>query len=166
VDNCCINKVEFTGLSKAINCMFRWCHEATRCYVYRSDLPTPTDPTSTVESSFPDSRWFKRGWTTQELIAPSLVQFFSREGESIGNKKSREQQLHQICEITLEALQATPLAKFSIVERLSWAANRATTGEKDPAYCRWAFVTFRCRSITARPRKRPWTGFREIFKSL
>src|ERR1700730_489309 len=52
--------------------------------------------TSTVEPAFPDSRWFKRGWTLQELIAPSSVQFFSRKGELLGNKKSREQQIHQI----------------------------------------------------------------------
>jgi tetratricopeptide (TPR) repeat protein len=115
--------------------MFRWYYKATRCYVYLSDVPDPKNPTSTAESTFPDSRWFKRGWTLQELIAPSSVQFFSREGELLGNKKSREQQLHQITGIAINALQGNPLSQFDTTERLSWAARRETTVEEDAAYC-------------------------------
>ena len=135
VDTCCIDKSSSAELSEAINSMFRWYREATRCYVYLSDVPDPKNPTSTVESAFPDSRWFKRGWTLQELIAPSSVQFFSRKGELLGNKKSREQQIHQITGIAIEALQGNPLSKFDIAERLSWAARRETTVEEDTAYC-------------------------------
>ena len=135
VDTCCINKADFTELSKAINSMFRWYREATRCYVYLSDVPDPKDPTSTIESAFPKSRWFKRGWTLQELIAPSSVQFFSRKGELLGNKKSREQQIHQITGIAIEALQGNALSQFDTAERLLWAARRETTVEEDAAYC-------------------------------
>lgn len=58
VDTCCINKADFTELSEAINSMFKWYREATRCYVYLSDVPNPKDHTFTMESSFPKSRWF------------------------------------------------------------------------------------------------------------
>jgi tetratricopeptide (TPR) repeat protein len=135
IDACCIDKSSSAELSEAINSMFRWYNKATRCYVYLSDVPNPRDPTSTVESAFPDSRWFTRGWTLQELIAPSSVQFFSREGELLGNKKSREQQLHRITGINIEALQGIPLAQFDTTQRLSWAARRETSVEEDAAYC-------------------------------
>jgi tetratricopeptide (TPR) repeat protein len=135
VDTCCIDKSSSAEVSEAINSMFRWYREATRCYVYLSDVPDPKDLTSTVESAFPDSRWFKRGWTLQELIAPSSVQIFSRNGELLGNKKSREQQIHQITGIAIAALQGTPLSQFDIAERLLWAARRETKVEEDAAYC-------------------------------
>jgi tetratricopeptide (TPR) repeat protein len=135
IDTCCINKANFTELSEAINSMFRWYRSATRCYVYLSDVPDPYDHTSTVESAFPTSRWFKRGWTLQELIAPSSVHFFSREGKPLGTKKSREIQIHQITGIAIRALEGNALSQFSTAERLSWAAQRQTTVQEDGAYC-------------------------------
>jgi hypothetical protein len=135
VDTCCINKADFTELAEAINSMFRWYREAARCYVYLSDVPDSKDPKSTIESAFRESRWFKRGWTLQELIAPTSVQFFSRDGELLGDKKLREQQIHQITGIAIEALQGYPLSQFSIAERLLWAARRETKVEEDAAYC-------------------------------
>jgi len=135
VDTCCINKANFTELSEAINSMFRWYRDATRCYVYLSDVPDPKNATSTVETAFPVSRWFTRGWTLQELIAPSSVQFFSRNGELLGSKKSRKQQIHQITGIDIQALQGHPLSRFDADERLLWADRRQTTAEEDVAYC-------------------------------
>jgi hypothetical protein len=135
IDTCCINKANFTELSEAINSMFRWFRDATRCYVYLSDVPDPNDPTSTVESAFSVSRWFKRGWTLQELIAPSSVQFFSRKGELLGSKRSREKQIHQITGIAVEALRGNSLFEFDVTERLSWTAGRETKLEEDSAYC-------------------------------
>ena len=135
IDTCCINKANFTELSEAINSMFKWYREATRCYVYLADVPDPSNPKSTLESAFPNSRWFKRGWTLQELIAPTSVQFFSRTGELLGSKKSRAQQIHQITRIDINALEGTHLSEFSVDERLSWATGRATKVEEDAAYC-------------------------------
>jgi len=135
IDTCCINKANFTELSEAINSMFKWYREATRCYVYLSDVPDPKDPTSTAESAFPNSRWFKRGWTLQELIAPSSVEFFSRSGELLGSKKSRVQQIHQITRIDIGALQGNCLSEFSIDKRISWTTGRETKVEEDAAYC-------------------------------
>lgn len=135
IDTCCIDKRNYTELSTAINSMFRWYRDATRCYVYLSDVPDPQDPASVEESAFPNSRWFKRGWTLQELVAPSSVQFFSRDSEYLGSKKSREQQIHQITGIAVEALRGNHLSQFSTDERLSWAAERQTTVEEDAAYC-------------------------------
>ncbi|PMD58686.1 uncharacterized protein K444DRAFT_489428, partial [Hyaloscypha bicolor E] len=134
IDTCCINKADFTELSGAINSMFRWYQEAVLCYVYLSDVPDPEDHSSTVES-FSASRWFKRGWTLQELIAPSKVHFFSHKGQFLGSKVSRAQDIHHITGIPLKILQGESLAQFSIDERFSWAQTRQTTVEEDTAYC-------------------------------
>ena len=135
VDTCCINKADFTELNEAINSMFRWYSKATRCYVYLSDVPNPNDQLSTAESAFPKSNWFTRGWTLQELVAPASVQFFSSKGDLLGDKKSREVEIHQITGIPVEALQGQPLDQFSVEERLTWAARRTTTLPEDAAYC-------------------------------
>src|SRR6201746_2276182 len=42
VDTCCIDKANEAELSHSINSMFRWYRNATRCYVYLSDLSIST----------------------------------------------------------------------------------------------------------------------------
>src|SRR6266480_1611240 len=88
----------------------------------------------TWKSAFRESRWFKRGWTLQELLAPASVEFFSREGKRLGDKRTLEQQIHDITEITVPALRGTPLSQFDIDERFSWVKNRQTKFEEDEAY--------------------------------
>jgi Heterokaryon incompatibility protein (HET) len=138
VDTCCIDKSSSADLSQAINSMWRWYEGAAKCYVYLSDVSkkkrSKSDPTP-WESAFTKSRWFTRGWTLQELLAPESVEFFSREGELIGDKKSLETQIQKTAEIPIEALRGAPLSQFSREERMSWAANRHTTREEDEAYC-------------------------------
>ena len=83
VDTCCIDKSSSAELSEAINSMFRWYQKATRCYVYLSDVPIRKRKASdrsaehTWESAFRASKWFTRGWTLQELLAPSSVEVFT-----------------------------------------------------------------------------------------
>ncbi|KAI9867269.1 MAG: hypothetical protein M1813_009547 [Trichoglossum hirsutum] len=139
VDTCCIDKSSSAELSEAINSMFRWYQDATRCYVYLSDVSVSTlngdDGFSrSWKPAFRKSRWFTRSWTLQELIAPMSVEFFSVEGERLGDKKSLEQTLHEITGIAIQALQGSPLSYFSMDERMSWAAKRWTKREEDAAY--------------------------------
>lgn len=135
VDTCCIDKANNTELSEAINSMSRWYQNAARCYVHLADV-SASDQCSdlTWEPAFRASRWFTRGWTLQELLAPALVEFFSREGRRLGDKKSLEWQIHEITGIAIPALQGTSLSHFSIDERLSWARTRQTKREEDHAY--------------------------------
>ena len=138
VDSCCIDKSSSAELQEAINSMFRWYQNAARCYVYLSDVSTSKQSRSSEllwESAFGQSRWFTRGWTLQELLAPLSVEFFSRDGKRLGDKKSLEVQIHHITGIAVQALRGTSLSEFSIDERKSWATNRKTTIEEDQAYC-------------------------------
>jgi hypothetical protein len=140
VDTCCINKADFTELSEAINSMFRWYHNAARCYVYLSDVSSPAFNTNEEsnprpwESDFRKSRWFTRGWTLQELLAPASVEFFSQERKRLGDKRSLERQIHEITRIANLALRGTSLSQFSVDERFFWAENRQTKIEEDKAY--------------------------------
>ena len=74
-------------------------------------------------------------WTLQELIAPASVDFFSSEGRLLGSKLSLEQEIHSIAGIPLSALRGQDLGKFSVEERMSWVASRATTVKEDRVYC-------------------------------
>jgi hypothetical protein len=140
VDTCCINKSNFTELSTAIVSMFRWYRNARRCYVYLSDVPNPESDTKeelirpSCEISIQKSRWFKRGWTLQELLAPSSVEFFSHEHKRLGDKISLKQQIRDITGIADSALQGAPLSQFSVAERFSWIGGRETKLEEDEAY--------------------------------
>ncbi|EDO03050.1 hypothetical protein SS1G_05528 [Sclerotinia sclerotiorum 1980 UF-70] len=138
VDTCCIDKKNSVELNAAINSMFRWYQNAARCYVYLSDVSKPdtgVDDQRAWEEAFRKSRWFTRGWTLQELIAPRLVDFFSSEGKRLGNKLSLESEIHEITGIANKALRGDALSNFSIKERRSWAEHRNTTIEEDEAYC-------------------------------
>ncbi|PQE17740.1 hypothetical protein CJF31_00005461 [Rutstroemia sp. NJR-2017a BVV2] len=138
VDTCCIDKKNAVELGAAINSMFRWYQHAARCYVYLSDVSTPdtgVDDQRAWEEAFRKSRWFTRGWTLQELIAPRLVDFFSSEGGRLGSKLSLESKISEITGISNKALRGDPLSNFSIKERRFWAEHRHTTIEEDEAYC-------------------------------
>jgi hypothetical protein len=141
VDTCCIDKSSSSELTEAINSMFCWYRNADKCYVYLSDVSrvdcNENDylSRSTWKSAFRKSRWFTRGWTLQELIAPTSVIFFSSDNKRLGDKLSMDQQVHEITGIPIEALRGRPLSDFSIDDRLSWAVQRKTTREEDKAYC-------------------------------
>jgi hypothetical protein len=140
VDTCCIDKTSSAELAEAINSMFRWYRNAAKCYVFLSDVPRLTvdgeDQSHQLswEPTFRESRWFRRGWTLQELIAPASVEFFSKDRERLGDKKSLERLICEITGIPSKALRGSPLADFSVTERMLWAETRQTTREEDMAY--------------------------------
>jgi hypothetical protein len=134
VDSCCIKKSSDAELSEAINSMFSWYRRAAKCFVYLSDVSTR----ATHIEQAPDlrkSRWFTRGWTLQELIAPRIVEFFSKEGNWLGDKLSLQHQITQVTGIPPTALSGSPLSTFSVAERMRWATGRNTTRKEDRAYC-------------------------------
>ena len=87
------------------------------------------------ESAFKQSRWFKRGWTLQELLAPQSVEFFAKDGAPLGDKDSLKHTIHNVTSIPIEALSGSDMSEFDVAKRFSWAANRQTTEEEDGAYC-------------------------------
>jgi hypothetical protein len=107
---------------------------------------------------FRNSRWFTRGWTLQELLAPQDVEFYSNDWSLLGTKESLYSEISSITRIKIQYLcrkyvsdpyignsergliarsiqYGVPLRKSSVSERLSWLSNRTTTRLEDMAYC-------------------------------
>ncbi|KAH7304359.1 heterokaryon incompatibility protein-domain-containing protein [Rhexocercosporidium sp. MPI-PUGE-AT-0058] len=135
VDTCCIDKTSSAELTQAINSMYFWYQQAEVCYVYLADVSSRELAKSGNHPSFCNSKWFTRGWTLQELIAPKDVYFYSSEWELIGKKDDLLKVLHEVTGIYPGALNGTPMKRFSVAERMSWAAKRETTRSEDMAYC-------------------------------
>jgi hypothetical protein len=141
VDTCSINKSTLQELQTAINSMFRWYQRASKCYIYLSYIQVPDEVIDTQafrvtwEQAFQRSRWFTRGWTLQELLAPASVEFFSKEGKRLGSRIFLEQEIHEITKIPIRVLRGQSLTDSSVEERMSWAARRTTTLKEDKVYC-------------------------------
>ena len=135
IDTCCIDKRSSAELSEAINSMYAWYGEARTCYAYLADVPDYVDSTHR-KKVLEKSRWFKRGWTLQELIAPSDMMFYSTGWAEIGTKYCLSDDLAKITGIHGSVLTGcSELQSRSIAERMSWASQRATTRIEDIAYC-------------------------------
>ena len=134
IDSCCIDKTSSSELSEAINSMYQWYARADVCYAFLADVPAEEDHRR-EDSKFRLSRWFTRGWTLQELIAPANVLFLYDDWTFIGSKHSLSSLITEITSISYNALlRVEPLREFSVAERLSWAARRTTTRTEDRAY--------------------------------
>ncbi|KAL2066398.1 hypothetical protein VTL71DRAFT_2469 [Oculimacula yallundae] len=145
IDTCCIDKTSSAELSEAINSMFKWYKDSSVCYAYLSDvLVGSTQPShisvqsfSTQENGLPPkySRWFSRGWTLQELVAPTRLQFFDKNWISIGWKDDCIDVISSITNIDVFALNGGDLRRLTIARKMIWTAYRQTTRAEDMAYC-------------------------------
>ena len=135
IDTCCIDKRSSTELGEAINSMYRWYKKAIVCYAYLADVNTSTYP-EYPPSEFANSRWFKRGWTLQELVAPANVVFFRADWVMIGTKAQYRRSISTITGIDAHILtNSKAIFAASIAQRMSWASERLTTRIEDMAYC-------------------------------
>lgn len=83
-----------------------------------------------------NSRWFTRGWTLQELVAPKHLKFYNREWRSIGPKESLADAIFNITKIPADVLLNLRRPRdCSIAKRMSWAAWRETSRTEDMTYC-------------------------------
>jgi hypothetical protein len=128
VDTCCIDKTSSAELSEAINSMFQWYRNAQVCYAFLSDVPTVDDDLS----EFRTSKWFTRGWTLQELLAPQTVIFFDCEWKEIGTKASLIDVVSEVTRIAVNYL--TDFRGASVAQKMSWVAGRQTSRDEDIAY--------------------------------
>ncbi|KAK8017304.1 heterokaryon incompatibility protein het-E-1 [Apiospora rasikravindrae] len=157
-DTNCIDKTSSAELSEAINSMFAWYRNSKVCYAILTDVEVPKatslrDHKSNTEgwfmryqntksqnidvwNDFQNSRWWTRGWTLQELLAPKNVVFFASDWSPLGSKAGLSEWILSFTTIHRQALQdASSIHTFSIAQRMSWAADRKTTVPEDMAYC-------------------------------
>ena len=136
-DTCCIDKESSAELSEAINSMFRYYSLASICFAYLFDVShSNRQELRKKDLSFRRSKWHRRGWTLQELIAPHSLIFLSKDWKVLGSKANLAQVLEEITKVPVPILQMSrPANDFSIACRMSWAANRKTTRVEDMSYC-------------------------------
>lgn len=127
VDTCCIDKTSSQELSYCINSMYKWYRESSKCYAYLADVDGL--------EGFHSARWFTRGWTLQELIAPRDMEFYDRNWKYLGNKNTLKGKIWAITGIPEVFLLGRDLTHASVSLRMSWACKRNTTRPEDMAYC-------------------------------
>ncbi|KAH8782110.1 heterokaryon incompatibility protein-domain-containing protein, partial [Hyaloscypha finlandica] len=127
IDSCCIDKTSSAELSEAINSMYSWYKESQVCYAYLADIRRG----ETLQDDLRGSNWFTRGWTLQELLAPSSVVFFDTNWNDVGTKGS-------LVDIISEITGIGDFVNFEgacVAQKMSWMAKRETTRVEDGAYC-------------------------------
>lgn len=137
-DTSCIDKTNSAELSEAINSMFAWYRTSQVCYAYLADVPplSLSEIYSSDSHAFGRSRWFTRGWTLQELIAPPKVLFYAQDWTLIGPSTELASSIAKVCHIDETVFTSkTTLQSYSIANRMSWAAGRQTSRVEDEAYC-------------------------------
>ncbi|KAI3319291.1 HET-domain-containing protein [Xylariaceae sp. AK1471] len=139
IDTCCIDKSSSAELSEAINSMYQWYAASDVCYAYLSDVGDKIEGCVPFEQS----RWFSRGWTLQELIAPREVEIFDAKWKPIGTRSSLATAINSITRIDMSLLERNPehqyemedrLEAFSIHSKMLWTCKRETTRPEDRAY--------------------------------
>ena len=133
-DTCCIDKTSSAELSEAINSMYTWYANADVCFAFLEDVSDSDDP-ELPDSAFKRSKWFTRGWTLQELIAPLDVVFISVNWTPLCSKCASPGLIQQVTGIDIDVLLSlVKLQSIPAAKRLSWASERQTTRVEDEAY--------------------------------
>ncbi|RSL45479.1 hypothetical protein CEP54_014253 [Fusarium duplospermum] len=129
-----LDKEDSAELSEAINSMYQWYRDSTICYAYLEDVEMEDWDNSMSLQYFTKSRWFTRGWTLQELIAPRTVEFYTSGWAEIGTKRSLIAQIETITGIPARILHGEKVSVCNVAQRMSWASKRQTTRREDRAY--------------------------------
>lgn len=138
IDTCCIDKSSSSELSEAINSMFKWYADAAVCFAYLVDVKTDFANPNDIQH-LRKSRWFTRGWTLQEILAPRFVEFYDVNWFQLGTKLSLRSPISEITGIRETVLankfDESTTSHISVAEKLSWASSRQTSRIEDIAYC-------------------------------
>lgn len=128
-------------LAASINPVAQSCpSRSTPCTVgiktLRYDMPI--SKISKRVDDFQKSRWFSRGWTLQELIAPKEMIFFKSHWQRLGTRNDLAEFISVVTNVDWEAFlgfeSRTYIRETSIAKRMAWAARRITTREEDLSY--------------------------------
>lgn len=142
VDTNCIDKRSSADLSESINSMFKWYKESVVCIVYLIDVDvdfatqhaqgyTSRDTQRQISSS----RWFTRGWTLQELLAPNDMEFYSKDWVHLTDRGHLAPLISACTGIPHEVLSnPSSLYDYPAAQRMSWASKRQATRVEDLAY--------------------------------
>lgn len=134
IDTCCIDKTSSAELSEAINSMYRWYQDAQICYAYLADVCIGDQGLGSPrgKKELCQSRWFTRGWTLQELLAPHNLVFYDENWRYLGTKWELKKQISLVTGIQVDHMYN--IDRASVAQKMSWASIRRTTRVEDVAY--------------------------------
>ncbi|CAK3947219.1 Hypothetical predicted protein [Lecanosticta acicola] len=148
IDTCCIDRSSSAELSGAINSMWNWYWNAEECLVYLVDVPECHVTKSHLEKwpsgkrlrdetlqKMRKSRWFTRGWTLQEMLAPARLTYYDTNWNMIASRTYLANEVSDITKIpAIYLTDRNQLKEASIAMKMSWMAYRQTTLEEDMGY--------------------------------
>jgi hypothetical protein len=137
VDTCCIDKSSSAELNESINSMYKWYQNAEVCYAFLEETHELSfnQTWNEVSKEICRDKWFNRGWTLQELIAPAKVEFFDKKWGGIGNKFVCSKHISMLTAIPENVIRSSDQMRlFGVATKMSWAAGRKTTRIEDVAY--------------------------------
>ncbi|THU90231.1 hypothetical protein K435DRAFT_912485, partial [Dendrothele bispora CBS 962.96] len=143
----CIDKSSSAELSEALNSMYRYYSESRVCIAYLSDVSIGRNVTDIEELR--KIRWFTRGWTLQELVAPRYIVFLDKDWQRVGTRWSLRHVISEVTSIPVRVFSTGELDGYSIAQKMSWAASRKTTREEDMA----------CHQSMGREKRRPLCAY-------
>lgn len=131
MDTVCINKESSAELDESIRSMYNWYKSSTVCITYLAE--------TTESQHMHADRWFTRGWTLQELIAPRFMAFYSLSWNRLipsgGNDKRNRYITGEILKATsIDVNDALLEQESTISKKMGWAALRQVTREEDTSY--------------------------------
>ncbi|PPJ59702.1 hypothetical protein CBER1_10545 [Cercospora berteroae] len=155
IDTCCILQQSSEEVSEAVNSMFKSYRNAVVCIAYLDDFGGVRESGSGGGDlgMLGRSKWFTRGWTLQELVAPKNVVFVTRKWEVLGYKGMRTEGLGKmelgpelgeilarVTGIPEPVLRDYEYARaIGAEQKLEWMSERETTREEDQSYCLLGF---------------------------
>ncbi|TBU35787.1 hypothetical protein BD311DRAFT_744604 [Dichomitus squalens] len=136
INSCCVDDDSTLESSEAIRMTFHRFSRAAVCYAYLADVSDlDTAGIRPQDSRIRRSRWFTRGWTLQELIAPKSLVFVSQNWTPLGTKQDLAEMIAQITGIEESVLtHRKQPSDVSVARRMFWASRRRATRVEDEAY--------------------------------
>jgi hypothetical protein len=118
--------------------MYRWYEGADICYAYLSDVVTgDINPycmyNGAMLQCFKASKWFTRGWTLQELIAPRSVEFYAEDWTDLGTKSYHREEISAITGISGRVLDGGDPSICNVAER--FVLGCLQTNDQDRGCC-------------------------------
>ncbi|KJA16155.1 hypothetical protein HYPSUDRAFT_219643 [Hypholoma sublateritium FD-334 SS-4] len=137
MDTVCINKESSAELDESIRSMFKWYKGTRVCITYLAE-------TASLDVMGKD-RWFTRGWTLQELLAPSCIKFYTVNWTAISDIPAYHCDKSKLSPLVSKICGATSLSKeelfhspyldhIPIWRKMQWASSREVTREEDAVY--------------------------------
>ena len=136
-DTCCIDKTISTVLSQSLKMMYKWYEESAATFVFLVDVTSPSAPGALFGSN-----WMRRAWTSQELLAPKVIRFYTRKwkpylGDTRPNHKESPEIMRELADaigVARRTIIAFNPDNLDVREKLRLASTRNATREEDVAY--------------------------------